>query len=131
MNNFVRLFGGALGALIAIVLAGGAHIPPLDLSSIGAVVMLVLWVAAWVVIGFSILPYVTVLPARWLIGRVMTLTAGEFVSAAAGLIIGLVIGALIGVVFLKRALELIGAVRRAQREGEPLPRPLLHDPTDS
>lgn len=96
MNSFVRLFGGALGALIAIVLAGGAHIPALDLSSIGAVVLLVLWVAAWVVIGFSILPYVTVQPARWLIGRVMSLTAGEFLSAVGGLIAGLVIGALIG-----------------------------------
>ena len=96
MNSFVRLFGGALGALIAIVLAGGTDIPPLDLSSVGGAVLVVLWVAAWVVIGFSILPYVTVLPARWLIGRVMTLTAGEFISAAAGLIVGLVIGALIG-----------------------------------
>jgi uncharacterized protein YacL len=96
MNNVVRLFGGALGALIAIVLAGGAHIPPLDLSSIGAAVLLVLWVAAWFVIGFSILPHITVVPARWLIGRVMTLTAGEFMSAAGGLIVGLFIGALIG-----------------------------------
>jgi hypothetical protein len=43
----------------------------------------------------------------------------------------LVLNALIGVVFLRRALELIGAVRRARREGEPLPRPILHDPTDS
>lgn len=96
MNSFVRLFGGALGALIAIVLAGGAHVPSLDLSSIGAVVLLVLWVAAWVVIGFSILPYITVLPARWLIGRVMTLTAGEFISAAGGLVVGLLIGVLVG-----------------------------------
>jgi hypothetical protein len=36
----------------------------------------------------------------------------------------------IGVVFLPRALELIAAVRRARREGERVPRPLLHDPTD-
>jgi hypothetical protein len=43
----------------------------------------------------------------------------------------LVLNALLGVIFLPRALELIGAVRRARREGEPLPRPLVHDPTDS
>lgn len=43
----------------------------------------------------------------------------------------LVLNALLGVIFLRRALELIGAVRRARREGEPLPRPILHDPTDS
>jgi uncharacterized protein YacL len=96
MNNFVRLFGGALGAAIAVTLAGGAHIPPLDMSGIGSAVLLLAWIAAWVVIGYSILPYVTVMPARWLIGRVLTLTAGEFVSAAAGLIVGLLIGALIG-----------------------------------
>jgi uncharacterized protein YacL len=96
MNNFVRLFGGALGGAIAVTLAGGAHIPPIDMSTIGSAVLLLAWIAAWVVIGFSILPYVTVMPARWLIGRVLTLTAGEFVSAAAGLIVGLLIGALIG-----------------------------------
>lgn len=42
----------------------------------------------------------------------------------------LVLNAAIGVVFLGRALELIGAVRRAEREGEPVPRSILHDPTD-
>ena len=41
MTSFVRLFGGALGALVAVVLAGGADIPPLDLGSIGGVVLLV------------------------------------------------------------------------------------------
>ncbi len=84
MNSFVRLFGGALGALIAIALTGGAGIPPLDsdvaspepsCSSGGSV--------AWFVIGFSILPYVTVVPARWLISHVMELSTGEFISAVA------------------------------------------------
>lgn len=42
----------------------------------------------------------------------------------------LVMNSLIGLVFLRRALDLIGAVRKAEREGEPLPLPLLHDPTD-
>jgi hypothetical protein len=42
----------------------------------------------------------------------------------------LVLNVVIGVVFLPRALELISAVRRARREGEAVPRPLLHDPTD-
>ncbi len=41
-----------------------------------------------------------------------------------------VLNVVIGVVFLPRALELISAVRRARREGEAVPRPLLHDPTD-
>jgi hypothetical protein len=36
----------------------------------------------------------------------------------------------LGIVFLPRALELVAAVRRAHRTGEPLARPALHDPTD-
>jgi len=54
MNNFVRLFGGGLGAAIAVTLAGGANIPPLDTSSLGGAVLLLAWIAAWVVIGYSI-----------------------------------------------------------------------------
>ncbi len=42
----------------------------------------------------------------------------------------LVLNVLLGVTFLGRALELLRAVRRARREGQPLPRPILHDPTD-
>jgi len=42
----------------------------------------------------------------------------------------LVLNALIGVIFLRRALELIAAVRRAGRESPGVPRPILHDPTD-
>jgi hypothetical protein len=41
----------------------------------------------------------------------------------------LVINVLLGVVFLSRALQLIGAVRRARREGESIPG-LRRDPTD-
>jgi Lysylphosphatidylglycerol synthase TM region len=42
----------------------------------------------------------------------------------------LVINVLLGVIFLSRALQLIGAVRQARREGEVIPAPLLRDPTD-
>jgi len=42
----------------------------------------------------------------------------------------LVINVLLGVIFLSRALQLIAAVRRARREGESIPGPLLRDPTD-
>jgi hypothetical protein len=42
----------------------------------------------------------------------------------------LVLNVLIGVVFLQRALELIGDVRRARRAGREVPRPLIRDPTD-
>ena len=96
MTGFVRLFGGALGALIAVVLVAGAGIPPLDLTSAGGVVLLAGWIGAWFVIGFSILPYVTVMPARFLIEHVLDLSTGEFLSAVAGLVVGLLIGLLLG-----------------------------------
>jgi len=96
MNNFVRLFGGGLGAIVAIALAGGLDVPPLDFSSIGGAVLLLGWIGAWTVIGYSILPYVTIVPARWLIRRVTDLSTCEFVSAVAGLLVGLLIGLLLG-----------------------------------
>jgi hypothetical protein len=36
----------------------------------------------------------------------------------------------IGVIFLPRALALIGAIRRARKEGIEVPRPLIHDASD-
>jgi len=42
----------------------------------------------------------------------------------------LILNVLIGIVFLKRALQLVGEVRRARKTGEPAPAPLLRDPSD-
>jgi hypothetical protein len=42
----------------------------------------------------------------------------------------LVINLLLGILFLSAALELVTSVRRARREGQPLLKPPLHDPTD-
>jgi len=42
----------------------------------------------------------------------------------------LVINVLLGVIFLAKALELVREVRRASREGQSVPQPLFHDPTD-
>jgi len=42
----------------------------------------------------------------------------------------LLINVLLGVVFLSRGLALVAGMRRAQQEGEPVPQPPLHDPTD-
>jgi len=55
-----------------------------------------------------------------------TLVAYALATNAVFLLINLVLGLL----FLPRALQLLAAVRRARREGEALPGPLLHDPTD-
>jgi hypothetical protein len=42
----------------------------------------------------------------------------------------LMLHVVIGVIFLPRALALIGEIRRARREGIEVPRPLIHDPSD-
>ena len=96
MNQFVRLFGGALGAVAAIVLASGSGVPPLDVENVSGILVLAAWVGAWAVIGYSILPYLTVQPARWLIKRVLQLSTGEFVSGTIGLLVGLLAALLIG-----------------------------------
>jgi len=42
----------------------------------------------------------------------------------------LILNVLIGTLFIKRALELVGEVRRARKSGEPAPAPLLRDPAE-
>jgi uncharacterized protein YacL len=58
--------------------------------------MLAAWVIAWGVLGFLILPYLTVVPAGALIRGVQRISTGEFVTAIAGLLIGLLMGLLLG-----------------------------------
>ncbi|HEY7023415.1 MAG TPA: PIN domain-containing protein [Candidatus Limnocylindrales bacterium] len=96
MNIFVRLLGGGLVAAIAIAVTSLAGVPKLDLTTIGGAVLLIGWIGAWFIIGFAVLPYVTVVPARFLIRHVMDLSTGEFISGVVGLIIGLIIGLLLG-----------------------------------
>ena len=58
--------------------------------------MLAAWVVAWIVVGFAILPYLTVVPAIWIVRRVEELSTAEFVTAVLGLLIGLLMGLLLG-----------------------------------
>jgi uncharacterized protein YacL len=92
MILFVRLLGGALGTVMALVLSASLF----ETSTVPGLLMAVIWLAAWFVTGFSIMPYVTVEPASWLVRSVVDLSTGEFVSAIVGLIVGLLIGLLIG-----------------------------------
>src|SRR4029077_3071095 len=48
------------------------------------------------VVGFAVLPYLTVVPAMWLIRRVQELSTAEFVAAVLGLFVGLLLGLLLG-----------------------------------
>ena len=46
--------------------------------------------------GFGVLPYLTVVPATWLIQRVEELSTAEFVTAMLGFLLGLLMGLLLG-----------------------------------
>jgi uncharacterized protein YacL len=94
MLRFVRLLGGALGVILAITLAGLSD-SLLDQSTEGRL-MLFTWIVAWAVVGFAIMPYITITPARWLMRAVTDMSTDEFVAAVVGLIVGLLMGFLLG-----------------------------------
>jgi uncharacterized protein YacL len=92
--RYIRVLGAALGGTVGLVLAtsGGGLFG--DSQYTGA--LLAAWVVAWIVVGFGILPYLTVVPAIWLLHRVEEVSAAEFVAAVIGLLLGLLMGLLLG-----------------------------------
>ena len=97
MMRFIRLVGGGLGVILAIALAGfGGTSSGLLEPTIEGRVLLATWIAAWFVVGYAILPYLTVEPAKRLANAVRTMSTGEFVSSVLGLLIGLLMGLLLG-----------------------------------
>ena len=90
MIRYIRLLGGALGGAIGLVLGASGNGLFTGRDYGGA--LLAAWVVAWIVVGFAILPYLTVVPAQWLIRRVEELSTAEFVAAVLGLLIGLLMG---------------------------------------
>ena len=93
MIRNIRLLGAALGGIVGLGLAAGGLFERLEYA--GA--LLVLWVLAWVAVGFALLPYLTVVPAQWLVRQVQALSTAEFVTAVVGLLLGLLMGLLLGV----------------------------------
>jgi uncharacterized protein YacL len=89
----IRLLGAALGGLVGLTIAASTL---LFESSPNGAVLLAAWVVAWVVVGFAILPYLTVVPAGWLIRQIEQLSTAEFVTAVVGLLLGLLMGFLLG-----------------------------------
>ena len=97
MIRYIRVLGAALGGLVGLALAAvqvdGRQLFT-DVPYSGA--FLAAWVVAWIVVGFAILPYLTVVPALWLLRQVEALSTAEFVAAVIGLLIGLLMGLLLG-----------------------------------
>jgi uncharacterized protein YacL len=92
--RIIRLLGAALGALVGIsfVLAKGS---PFEHSASPTLIVL-LWVIAWILVGFLVLPYLTVVPVGRLIREVQAMSTAEFVAAVVGLLLGLLMGLLLG-----------------------------------
>jgi uncharacterized protein YacL len=97
MLRFVRLFGGALGVILGIWLAGvGGPSTGFFQGSLEGSLLLAAWLAAWTVVGYSILPHITIDPAYRLARGVADLSTDEFVMAVVGLLVGLLMGLLLG-----------------------------------
>jgi uncharacterized protein YacL len=90
----IRVLGAALGGLIGIVLLTSD--PGLFSEVPGAGAVIIGWIAAWTVLGFSLLPYLTVVPAGRLIRGVQAMSTAEFVTSIVGLLLGLLMGLLLG-----------------------------------
>jgi uncharacterized protein YacL len=93
--RYIRVLGAALGGAIGLAMATSGDGLFAGREYAGA--YLAAWVVAWVVVGFAILPYLTVVPAQWLIRRVEELSTAEFVAAVIGLLLGLLMGLLLGI----------------------------------
>jgi uncharacterized protein YacL len=92
--RYIRVLGGALGGLIGLTFVAQAY-PSFEQSQAGGA-LIAAWVIAWVVVGFGVLPYLTVIPAARVIRGVQELSTAEFVAAVVGLLLGLLMGLLLG-----------------------------------
>lgn len=94
MTRSIRVLGAALGGLIGIIVVTVQPEPFRDAPGAGAVV--VAWLIAWTVVGFSVAPYLTVVPAARVVRGVQEMSTAEFVTAVLGLLLGLLMGLLLG-----------------------------------
>lgn len=94
MIRIIRLLGAALGALVGIAFVLTKESP--FQQSASPTLVILLWVIAWVLVGFLVLPYLTVVPVGRLIREVQAMSTAEFVAAVVGLLLGLLMGLLLG-----------------------------------
>ena len=94
MIRIIRLLGAAVGALVGLgfVLT---HESPFEKTA-SPEVLLAIWIVAWISVGFLLLPYLTVVPAKKLIQAVRKMSTAEFVASVVGLLVGLLIALLLG-----------------------------------
>ncbi len=94
MIRVIRLVGAALGLLVGLSFVVGGTAIFGQGTYAGALISA--WLVAWLVVGFAVLPYLTIVPAAWLTRSVQELSTAEFVTAVLGLLLGLLMGLLLG-----------------------------------
>lgn len=98
MQTIVRLSGALLGVFLGFGLGllildrTGDLIDPANRPA-----FLVAVVVATLLFGYLAMPYVTLYPTRWAVGRLSEAEAADFVLGVIGLLVGLLMGALIGI----------------------------------
>jgi uncharacterized protein YacL len=90
----IRVLGAALGAFVGLGLAAVGTGLFTGMAYAGFLVAA--WTVAWLIVGFAVLPYLTIVPASWMVRRVQELSTAEFGAAVLGLLIGLLLGLLLG-----------------------------------
>ncbi|MGD0863556.1 MAG: PIN domain-containing protein [Candidatus Limnocylindrales bacterium] len=94
MIRIIRLLGAALGALVGLTFVLTEQ--NLFQATASPTLIILIWVVAWVFVGYLLLPYLTVVPTGQLIRGVQALSTAEFVAAVVGLLLGLLIALLLG-----------------------------------
>jgi uncharacterized protein YacL len=92
--RYIRVLGAALGGIVGITLI--IEQIAVFQAAPGAGALAVAWVIAWTVLGFSLLPHLTVIPAMGALRAVQELSTAEFVTGIIGLFLGLLLGLLLG-----------------------------------
>jgi uncharacterized protein YacL len=89
----IRILGAALGSFVGLGIAAAGNGLFADSAYTGF--LLAAWTICWMIVGFAVLPYLTIVPAQWLITRVQEMSTAEFVAAVLGLFVGLLLGLLL------------------------------------
>jgi uncharacterized protein YacL len=90
----IRILGAAIGAFVGLGFA--ALGTGLFTGATYAGFLVAAWTISWGVVGFAVLPYLTIVPASWIVRQVQDLSTAEFVAAVLGLLVGLMLGLLLG-----------------------------------
>jgi uncharacterized protein YacL len=92
---FIRLFGALIGFFVGFFL--GAEL--LQVSQVtpvsNQVLVVILLAVACAILGWLGAPYLTVLPARWVVGRIREASAGDLLGGAFGAGVGLLLSLLL------------------------------------